>query len=130
MRKEIIFTSEAPGSSLYSQAVKAGSFIYLSGFVGVDPKTKKMLGQTIEEQTRQAVQNCASVLGSAGSALEDVVQCTVLLSDPEDFDGMNKEYSRFFASDPPARMVTKLGVNLPNVKISIAMTAVVKTDPD
>ncbi|MDA4124075.1 MAG: RidA family protein [Thaumarchaeota archaeon] len=128
MRKENIITSEAPSSTLYSQAVKAGNFIYLSGFVGIDSKTKKMSGETIEEQTRQAIQNCISVLRSAGSTLEEVVQCIVLLSNPEDFDGMNREYARFFTKNPPARMVTKLGVALPNVKVSIAMTAVVNSD--
>jgi 2-iminobutanoate/2-iminopropanoate deaminase len=52
----------------------------------------------------------------------------ILLSNPDDSEGMNKEYAKFFASNPPTRMVTKLDVNLPSVKVSIAMTAVVKPD--
>jgi reactive intermediate/imine deaminase len=129
MQENFIFTSEAPTSSPYSQAVKAGDFIDLSDFVGVNPETKEISGQTIEEQTRQAIQNSMTVLGSAGYSLEDVVQCIVLLRDIEDFDGTNKEYARFFKSDPPTRILAKLGVNLPNVKVSIAMTAFVKSDP-
>ena len=121
-----IHTSEAPSSPLYSQAVKAGGFIYLSGFVGINPLTKQLAGDTIEEQMGQAIRNCESVLKSAGSGLGDVVQAIVLLSDPTDFDGMNKEYSRMFPNSPPARMVAKLGITLPGVKVSIAMTAAVR----
>ncbi len=123
MQKEIIHSSEVPSSLLYSQAVKVGNWIYLSGFTGMDLRTKQLAGQTIEEQTRQAIQNCTSVLVAAKSTLDEVVQVIVLLRDPEDFERMNSEYSKFFPNDPPARMVTKLGVNLPNVRVSIAMTA-------
>ena len=98
--------------------------MFLSGFVGMDPETKKLAGETIEEQTHQAIRNCESVLGSAGAVLGDVVQVIVLLSDPADFDGMNREYAKSFPIDPPARMVAKLGVTLPQVKVSLAMTAV------
>jgi len=97
--------------------------VYLSGFTGVNAQTKQLAGDTIEEQTGQAIRNCESVLRSAGSSLHDVVQVVVLLSEPSDFDGMNREYAKRFPSDPPARMVTKLGVSLPKVKVSIAMTA-------
>jgi 2-iminobutanoate/2-iminopropanoate deaminase len=123
MKKEIVHSSGAPSSPLYSQAVKAGGFIFLSGFTGLDPGTQRLSGETIEEQTHQAIRNCESVLKAAGSNLEDVVQVTVLLRDPEDFEGMNREYAKSFQTMPPVRTVTKLGVSIPNVKISIAMTA-------
>jgi len=125
MDKKVIYSAGAPSSPLYSQAVKAGNFIYLSGFVGLNPATRQLSGETIEAQTGQAIRNCESVLKAAGSSLEDVVQVIILLSDPADFDGMNREYAKSFPSNPPARMVTKLGVSLPNVKVSIAMTAAV-----
>ena len=125
MEKKVIYTSGAPSSPLYSQGIKAGDLIYLSGFTGLNPETKQLAGETIEEQTSQAIRNCESVLKSTGSCLSDVVQVIVLLSNPEDFDAMNKEYAKFFPTGPPTRMVTKLGVSLPKVKISIAMTAAV-----
>ena len=125
MNRKIIHSSEAPSSPLYSQAVRAGDFVYLSGFTGLISATKQLAGETIEEQTGQAIRNCESVLKAAGSSLGDVVQVIVLLSDPADFEGMNREYTRWFPNNPPARMVTKLGVSLPDVKISIAMTAAV-----
>jgi 2-iminobutanoate/2-iminopropanoate deaminase len=126
VERKIIYSPEAPSSPLYSQGVKAGNFLFLSGFVGMDPRTRQLAGDTIEEQTQQAIRNCESVLRSAGSELVDVVQVIVLLSDPADFDGMNREYARSFPDGPPARMVAKLGVSLPKVKVSLAMTAVLK----
>jgi 2-iminobutanoate/2-iminopropanoate deaminase len=124
MPKEVIHASGAPSSPLYSQAIKAGGLVYLSGFTGIDAATRQLAGETIEEQTRQAILNCREVLKAAGSSLEQVIQVTVLLSDPDDFEGMNQEYAKSFPKNPPARMVTKLGVSLPKVKISMAMIAI------
>ena len=87
MPREIVTTSDAPGSPLFSQGVKAGPFILLSGIVGIDPATGSLAGTTIQEQTRQAVRNCEKVLNSAGAGLHDVVEVGVLLTDPADFEG-------------------------------------------
>ena len=123
MRKQIVKTDDAPSSPLYSQAVMVGSTIYVSGMAGIDVATKQLAGVTIQEQTRQALHNCTAVVEAAGGTLEDVVQVTVLLADPADFAGMNEEYAKVFAVNPPARAVTKLGVDLPNLLVSIMMTA-------
>ena len=100
-----------------------GSILYVSGMAGIDVATKRLAGATIQEQTRQALRNCAVVIEAAGGTLDDVVQVTVLLADPADFAGMNEEYEKVFAADPPARAVTKLGVDLPDLLVSIMMTA-------
>jgi 2-iminobutanoate/2-iminopropanoate deaminase len=123
MKKQIIRTEEAPSSPLYSQGVKVGSTIYVSGTVGIDVATKQMAGTTIQEQTRQALRNCKAIVEAGGGRLEDVVQVTVLLANPADFAGMNEEYAKVFATEPPTRAVTKLGVELPNVLVSIMLTA-------
>ena len=123
MKKQIITTDAAPRSLLFSQGVKVGSTIYVSGMAGIDPATNKMAGATIEEQTRQALHNCKAIMEAGGGTLEDVVQVTVLLANPADFAAMNEEYGKVFAVEPPARAVTKLGVELPNVLVSIMMTA-------
>jgi 2-iminobutanoate/2-iminopropanoate deaminase len=68
--------------------------------------------------------NCQNILRSAGAALTDVVEVLVLLTRPGDFAGLNEEYAKFFPTDPPTRAVAKLGVELPNVLVSIKMTAV------
>ena len=124
MTRKAIRTPDAPGSALYSQAIRAGNTLYVSGTAGIDPKTGQMAGATIQEQTRQALANCDAILRAAGAALENVVEVQVLLARPADFAGLNEEYAKFFPSDPPARSVAKLGVELPNVLVSIRMTAV------
>jgi 2-iminobutanoate/2-iminopropanoate deaminase len=123
--RRVIQTPNAPASPLFSQAVKAGHHIYVSGLVGVDVSTGKLAGQTIEEQTRQALMNCQAVLGAAGATLEDVVEVGVLLTSPDDFAGMNDEYATWFPGAPPTRYVAKLGVDVPGVLVSIRMTAFV-----
>jgi 2-iminobutanoate/2-iminopropanoate deaminase len=122
--REVIRTSSAPGSPLYSQGVKAGDHVYVSGLVGVDASTGELAGSTIQEQIRQALANCQAVAEAAGARLEDVVEVGVLLSDPADFAGMNEEYATWFPVEPPARYVAKLGVEIPGVLVSIRMTAV------
>lgn len=123
MTKQIIRTDRAPASALYSQGVKIGSTIYVAGMAGLDPATKQMAGSTIQDQTRQAVRNCQAVLEAGGAALQDVVSVTVLLANPADWDGMNEVYAKAFPTDPPARAVTRLGPELPNVLVSITMIA-------
>jgi 2-iminobutanoate/2-iminopropanoate deaminase len=125
MTRQIIRSEDAPSSPLYSQAVKAGSMIYTSGIVGLDPKTNQMAGTTIQEQTRQAIRNCENILRAGGATLADVVEVHVLLTRPADFAGLNEEYAKFFPADPPARAVAKLGVEIPNVLVSIKMVAMV-----
>ena len=121
--REVISTADAPSSPLYSQGVRAGDYIYVSGLVGVDPTTGALAGSTIQEQTRQSLTNCQTVLRAAGAGLEHVIEVGVLLTNPTDFAGMNEEYATWFGSQPPARYVAKLGVELPGVLISIRMTA-------
>ena len=124
MTKQIIRTSGAPSSPLFSKAVRVGSTIYVSGIVGLDPKTNQLAGSTIQEQTRQALLNCENILQAAGAKLQNVVDVHVLLARPSDFAGLNEAYAEFFPTDPPARAVAKLGVDLPNVLVSIKLTAV------
>ena len=125
MTRQIIRTLDAPGSALFSQAVKVGSTVYVSGIVGIDPRTNLLAGPTIHDQTRQALTNCEHILRAAGAELENVVDVLVLLAKPDDFAGFNEEYAKVFPTDPPARAVAKLGVELPNVLVSIKLTAVI-----
>ena len=126
MKKEIIRTPEAPSSVLFSQAVKFGSLIFVSGTAAIDPKTNQIVGSTIQEQTRQALVNCQNILRAAGASLKNVVDVHVLLARPSDFAGLNEEYAKFFQTDPPARAVGKLGVEIPSLLVSIKMTAAVE----
>ena len=123
MAKQVITTSQAPASAFFSQGVRVGSTVYVSGMTGTDPSINALAGATIQAQTRQALRNCEAVLAAAGATLADVAQVTVLLTNPADFAGMNEAYAEVFATEPPARAVTKLGVELPGVLVSIMMTA-------
>jgi reactive intermediate/imine deaminase len=123
MSRQIITTANAPTSPLYSQGVKAGPHVVVSGTTGIDPSTGGLAGDTIQEQTRQALANCEAILQAGGASLEDVTEVGVLLTSPADFAGLNEEYARWFPSDPPARYVAKLGVDLPGLLVSIRMTA-------
>jgi reactive intermediate/imine deaminase len=125
MPRHIITTPNAPSSALYSQGVKAGSQVFISGTTGIDPGTGDLAGPGIQDQTRQALANCKAVLRAGGASLDDVVEVGVLLSSPGDFAGMNEEYARWFPTDPPTRYAAKLGVEIPGLLVSIRMTAII-----
>src|SRR5262245_5874770 len=113
MPKQVIRTTDAPSSPLYSQGVKAGPFVYVTGMWGVDTKTGEFAGPTIREQARQALINCENVLRAGGATRDDVVSVHVLLARAGDFDAFNQEYATFFTAEPPIRYVSKLGAELP-----------------
>jgi reactive intermediate/imine deaminase len=123
MRRQTIATPNAPSSPLYSQGVKAGSHVFVSGTTGIDPTTGDTAGSTIQRQTRQALTNCQAILQAGGASLDDVVEVGILLADPGDFAGMNEEYARWFPVDPPTRYAAKLGAEIPGLLVSIRMTA-------
>ena len=124
--RQVIRTEHAPTSGLYSQGVRVGSLVYVSGLVGIDVATGRLAGSTIQQQTRQALTNCRAVLEAGGASLDDVVEVGVLLADPDDFAGMNEEYATWFPSEPPCRYAAKLGAVIPDVLVSIRMTAIIE----
>ena len=123
MPRQIITTPDAPSSPLYSQGIRAGTNVFVSGIVGIDPSTQSLAGPTIQDQTRQALKNCEAILTAGGATLDDVVEVGVLLTHSSDFDGLNEEYAQWFPAEPPARYVARLGVDIPGILVSIRMTA-------
>jgi 2-iminobutanoate/2-iminopropanoate deaminase len=124
MPRQIVFTDKAAKPpATYSQAVRAAGLIFVSGTAPQDPITGKMVGSTIQEQTRQCLKNISAILEAAGSSLDEVVSATVVLADEDDFSGMNEEWLKWFPSDPPARQGAKLPVKVPGLKVSIAAIA-------
>jgi 2-iminobutanoate/2-iminopropanoate deaminase len=123
MGREVLRTDAAPGSALYAQGTKSGPIICVSGMVGLDPATGQLAGRTIQEQTRQALANCSAILEAGDATLDDVLEVGVLLADPDDFAGMNEAWSEVFGGDAPCRYVAKLGAVIPDVLVSIRMTA-------
>ena len=87
----------------YSQAIKAGGFVFVSGQIPIDPQTGQFVAGGIAEQTERVLKNLAAVLEAAGSGLDRVVKTTVFLADMKEFAGMNEVYATFFSGPPPAR---------------------------
>jgi reactive intermediate/imine deaminase len=123
MARQVITTANAPSSPLYSQGVKSGPLVVVSGMVGIDPSTGNFAGATIQDQTRQALKNCDAILKAGGAGLDDVIEVGILLTNAADFSGLNEEYALWFPVEPPVRYVAKLGVDVPGLLVSIRMTA-------
>jgi 2-iminobutanoate/2-iminopropanoate deaminase len=102
--REVIFTDKAPKAiGPYNVGVRAGSFIFTAGQLGLIPETGEFVPGGIEAETRQALTNVRSILEAAGSGLEHVVKTTVFLRSMDDFSKMNAVYSEFFSGDFPSR---------------------------
>jgi 2-iminobutanoate/2-iminopropanoate deaminase len=107
--KEAVSTQEAPAAiGPYSQAIKVGNLLFLSGQIAIDPKTNQMNSGSIEEQTKIALENLAAILRANGMSMENVVNTTVFLKDVNDFGKMNAVYGTFFKDKPPARATVQV----------------------
>ncbi len=101
----VVTTEKAPKPiGPYSQAIVAGGFVFVSGQLGIDPKSGE-LKEGIAAQTERALENLRSILEAAGSSLESVVKVTAFLAKPELFSKFNEVYTKYFPSDPPARSI-------------------------
>jgi 2-iminobutanoate/2-iminopropanoate deaminase len=108
-KNERIFTKDAPKPvGPYSQAIRAGDYIYVAGQVPFNPITNEMVTGSITESTVQCMKNIKAILNAAGASLLDIVRTTIYLTKIEDFGDVNEAYSRFFDLNPPAR--TTIGV--------------------
>ena len=124
MAREIIRTANAPAPPpAYSQAVRAAGLVFVSGTGPHDPVSGKIVGETIQEQTRQCLTNISAILEAAGTSLDRVVSATVIVLEETDFAGMNEECVKWFPANPPARQGAKLPVRIPGLRVSIAVIA-------
>ena len=107
--RKIIYTDKAPKPvGPYSQAIFKNNILYVAGQVGLDPKTSKLVGDSVNLQTRQALENIKVIVEQAGLKLSDVVQTTVYLTDIKDFEKMNKVYAGYFSGSTPARATVQV----------------------
>jgi 2-iminobutanoate/2-iminopropanoate deaminase len=124
MSRTIITSAELPKPSPYfSHAVSSAGLVFVSGTAPYSPETGKLVGETIQEQTAQALRNISAILATAGTSLDKAVSATVILANEDDFAGMNEEWLKWFPVDPPARQGAKLPLRVPGLRISIAMIA-------
>jgi 2-iminobutanoate/2-iminopropanoate deaminase len=123
MNISVISSSDAPQAiGPYSQAIRAGDFIFCAGQAGIDPATGKIAEGGIRAQTAQVLRNLDTVLKAAGSSLKRVVKVTVFLHDWKYFKEMNETYAEFFTENPPARSTVQ-GARWPEGSL-VAMEAI------
>ena len=121
---QIIHTDKAPAAiGPYSQAVKTGNLLFVSGQLPLDPATGLFAGEDIASQTRQALKNVQAILEEAGYTCADVVKATVLLAEIADFAGMNAVYAEFFPSNCPARAAFAVKDLSKGAKVEIEVVA-------
>ena len=123
---QALHTNNAPAAiGPYSQAIKAGNTIYVSGQIPIDPKTGEFAGTDIQTQTRQSLTNIKNILQSAGADMKDVVKTTVLLADIADFTAMNEVYAESFEEPYPARAAFQAAALPKGAKVEIEAIAAV-----
>jgi 2-iminobutanoate/2-iminopropanoate deaminase len=112
MGKSVVRTEKAPApfqGAPYSQAIKAGGLVFVSGQLGLAPGQTEMVGDTIQEQTAQVLDNVEAILAEAGSGMDRLVKTTVFLTNLDDFQGMNEVYAERVGENPPARATVEVG---------------------
>ena len=126
-KKEIVATENAPGAiGPYSQAVKVGEFVFVSGQIPIDPQTGNFVSDDMAEQTVQVLKNLSAVLEAAGSSLKNVVKTTVFLADMNDFTAMNEVYARYFTEDFPARATVQAARLPKDARVEIEAIALLR----
>jgi 2-iminobutanoate/2-iminopropanoate deaminase len=122
--KSIVNTDKAPAAiGPYSQAVKAGNFMFISGQIPVDPTTGNVVSGGVAAQTKMVLDNITAILNSQNLELGNVVKTTVFLTDLNDFEAVNKVYGEYFAKDAPARCCVQIGRLPKGVSIEIEAIA-------
>jgi 2-iminobutanoate/2-iminopropanoate deaminase len=124
--KEIISTPKAPQAiGPYSQATRAGGFLFTAGQIALDPATGQIVEGDVPRQTERVMENLKAILEAAGSSFDRVVKATVYLKDMGDFAAMNQVYGRYFATNPPARSTVEAARLPRDVRVEIDLIAVV-----
>ena len=127
MTKEIIFTENAPKAiGPYSQAVKSGGFLFVSGQVALNPSTGDLMNSSIEEQEEQVIKNLSAICEAANTNLSNIVKLTIYITDMSDFSIVNNAMEKHFESPYPARATVEVSA-LP-LGVNVEMDAVVGLD--
>ncbi len=123
--KEQIYSPKAPKpAGPYSQAIRANGFVFASGQIPTDPRSGEIVRSSVEEQTRQVLENLREVLEAAGSSLAKAVKVTVYLSDIRNFEAMNAVYAQYFGETPPARSTFEVAALPKGVDLEMDVIAV------
>ena len=122
--REVILTDKAPPPiGPYSQAVRVGDTLYVSGQLGVDPETRQLVAGGVGTQTQQAIKNIEAILAAAGFTLADVVQVQIFLADMDDYGAVNAVYRGYFPEAPPARAAVEVDELPLDARVEIVVVA-------
>lgn len=126
MDKTVISTPNAPSAiGPYSQGIRAGNLLFVSGQVALDPATGKVIDDnSIGAQTRRVLENLRAIVSASGATMENIVKTTVFLKNMNDFAEMNSVYAEFFSSNPPARATVEVSRLPRDVSVEIDCIAV------
>lgn len=128
---EVIETDDAPRAiGPYSQAKTDGNLVFTAGQGAITPDGEVLSDASIEEQTRQTLENVEAILAAAGCSMGDVLKVTVYLADMDDYDGVNGAYAEFFDGNPPARSAVEVGEMPVDLDVEIEAVASVPDDRD
>ncbi len=126
--REVISTTNAPQAiGPYSQGIRAGALIFVSGQIPINPATGEVIDGDIRTQTRRVIENLKGILEAAGSSLEDIVKTTIFLTSMEDYGAVNEVYAEFFKGSRPARSTVEASRLPKGVRIEIEAIAIVNT---
>lgn len=126
-KKKAVETADAPKAiGAYSQAIVADDFVFVSGQIGLDPKTGNLVEGGVAGQTEQVMKNLGAVLKASPSDFDNVVKATVYLADMNDFAAVNEIYGRYFKAPFPARATVQVARLPRDARVEIELTAVVK----
>jgi 2-iminobutanoate/2-iminopropanoate deaminase len=126
MNKQIIHTEKAPAAiGPYSQAIKAGNLLFISGQVPFNPETMEIVEGGVEAQTARVLENLKAILAEAGASFDNVVKTTVFIKDMNEFGAINEIYAKYFGENKPARACVEVARLPRDVKVEIEAIAVV-----
>ena len=127
MQKEIINTKNAPAAiGPYSQAIKAGNFVYTSGQLPMNPITGELVTGDVQAETRKCLENLKAILEEAGSSMNDAIKITVFIKDMNQFAKINEVYGEYFPEDKPARSCVEVARLPKDVNVEIEAVALIK----
>jgi 2-iminobutanoate/2-iminopropanoate deaminase len=118
--REVVTAMNAPAAvGPYAHAVRTGGLLFCSGQIPLDPESGELVGDTVDAQTRQCLENLKAVIAAAGAGLEDVVKTTIYVTSMGAFAEVNEAYGEYFASEPPARATVEVSALPKGARVEI-----------